>query len=194
MFMMSTTSDTISTRERLIITSAGLFRDKGFHGTGLTEILKASGLPKGSLYHHFPLGKSDLAVASADWISHVMIDIIHDAFEHAETPEQGGTTLCFKLAKLFDIDNWQGCPIYSILFDGPGNEVFRAKAEEIFQSWNDTTRDHMVRLGMAPDLAEGRAEALMIAIEGAWVLARSRRSSDVLRRVPSYLYGDHTTS
>jgi TetR/AcrR family transcriptional repressor of lmrAB and yxaGH operons len=50
----------LATRERLITTAAALFREKGYHGTGLSEILAKANAPKGSLYHHYPAGKPDL--------------------------------------------------------------------------------------------------------------------------------------
>jgi TetR/AcrR family transcriptional regulator, lmrAB and yxaGH operons repressor len=50
------------TRERVIQTAAGLFRAQGYHATGLNQVLAEGGLPKGSLYFHFPGGKEQLAV------------------------------------------------------------------------------------------------------------------------------------
>lgn len=55
-----------STRDRLVQAATRLFRQRGYDGTGLTEILTEAGVPKGSLYHHFPEGKADLACAAAD--------------------------------------------------------------------------------------------------------------------------------
>lgn len=50
--------------KRLIRVAAELFRKRGYHGVGLSELLTAAKAPKGSLCHHFPDGKSDLAPAS----------------------------------------------------------------------------------------------------------------------------------
>ena len=33
-----------------------LFRQQGYHGTALHDILAAGGAPRGSLYFHFPKG------------------------------------------------------------------------------------------------------------------------------------------
>lgn len=178
-----------TTRERLIFAAALLFRQNGFHGTGLSEILKATDLPKGSLYHHFPNGKADLAKAAADWVSQGMLGVIDASFQGAASFQDGATTLCHKLAKLFDTAvDWQGCPISSVLFDGPDNEEFRIHADGIFTAWNGCVASHAVRFGMTESQAANAAERLMMTIEGSWTLARARRSSDVIRRVPGHLF------
>ena len=179
----------LDTRDRLITTAAALFRQKGYHGTGLTEILVAANAPKGSLYHHFPDGKSDLAMAAADWASKGMLQIIADSFEPADSYQHGATTLCHKLAKFFDISGgWNGCPVGSALFDGPGNETFRQKAEEIYGRWIRAVEYHAIRLGEREDASAEMAETLLLAIQGSWVLARARNNSDSLRKIPSRLF------
>jgi TetR/AcrR family transcriptional repressor of lmrAB and yxaGH operons len=44
------TESELTTKERLVTAAAMLFRQKGYHATGLTEILAAAGVPKGSLW------------------------------------------------------------------------------------------------------------------------------------------------
>ena len=39
-----------------------LFRKRGYHGTGLNDILELAQAPKGSMYHHFPGGKEQIGV------------------------------------------------------------------------------------------------------------------------------------
>lgn len=178
------------TRDRLIASAARLFRQKGYHGTGLAQVLADSHTPKGSLYHHFPDGKSDLAMAAASWVSEGMITIIDDAFAHADSFADGATTFCHKLAKLFDLnDQWQSCPISSMLFDGPDNDAFRSHADLILTSWSARAAQHGRAKGMDAASAEAAAELLLMTIQGAWTIARARRSADVIRRIPIHLYG-----
>jgi TetR/AcrR family transcriptional regulator, lmrAB and yxaGH operons repressor len=178
----------LPTRERLIVAAATLFRQQGYHATGLAELLGVAGVPKGSLYHHFPDGKADLAMAAADWVAAEYMRIMDDAFGPAADFVQGATTLCHKLAKLFDVlEARNACPLTAMLFDGPEGEVFRAHAEAGFRRLAAHLAAHGARLGEA--CAQDRAELLIMAIQGTWTIARAQRSADALRKLPGRLYG-----
>jgi TetR/AcrR family transcriptional repressor of nem operon len=60
-FLMATKS----TREHLIDVGVGLMHRNGYNATGLTDILKAADVPKGSFYHHFG-SKEDFAAAALE--------------------------------------------------------------------------------------------------------------------------------
>lgn len=48
-------------KEMILEESVRLFSERGYYGTGLSELLKACGIPKGSFYYYFPEGKIQLA-------------------------------------------------------------------------------------------------------------------------------------
>ena len=50
-------------RAALIDTAALLFRRQGYAATGVNQILETADVKAGSLYHHFPNGKQQLAAA-----------------------------------------------------------------------------------------------------------------------------------
>lgn len=178
----------LPTKDRLIRSAANLFRTRGYHGVGLNDLLADAKAPKGSLYHHFPDGKSDLALAAATWASDEMLRLIASSFAEAETFKDGATTLCHKIAKLFDLSGqWDGCPIAATLFEGPDNTEFRDYAQRLYDGWITEVHDHADRLGLDPDSAQKQSEHVFVLIQGGWQLARARRSSDVLRRLPDVI-------
>lgn len=178
----------LPTKDRLIRSAANLFRTRGYHGVGLNDLLTDAGAPKGSLYHHFPDGKADLAIAAATWASDEMLRLIAVSFTDADTFRDGATTLCHKLAKLFDLTGqWDACPIAATLFEGPDNAAFRCHAQMLYDGWIGEINDHAARLGLSEQEAQVQAEHLFMLLQGGWMLARSRRSSDVLRGLPRYL-------
>jgi TetR/AcrR family transcriptional repressor of lmrAB and yxaGH operons len=179
-----------TTRDRLVFTATRLFRQRGYDGTGLAEILAEAGVPKGSLYHHFPAGKADLACAAADWTAAEIVRVIDDSFRAAPDWRHGATTFCHKMAKLFDIlDSADACPIFGLLFEGPDHDRFRAHAAAAFDRIIAAAARHGVALGQTAEAADEAAETLMIGFQGGWTLARMRRNSDVLRGLPTRLYG-----
>ena len=175
----------LPTKERLIHAAARLFHTQGYNGVGMNEILAEAKAPKGSLYHHFPAGKSDLAVAAATWASDGMLRTMAASFEGAESFEAGFETLCHKLAKLFDVSGQSdGCPISGALFDGPENEAFRKTTDHIFEGWIAEAEHYAIQMGDTPDEARRKAELFFMLIQGGWTLARARGASDILRRLP----------
>ena len=50
-------------RAALVETAALLFRRQGYAATGVNQILETADVKAGSLYHHFPNGKQELAAA-----------------------------------------------------------------------------------------------------------------------------------
>ena len=98
-------------KERMIAAARRLFREHGYFGTALSEVVSESSAPRGSLYFHFPGGKEELATEvalahSADSPrSHerVMGDTgvlglfddvnavsrVHEIFEYLESPDAG---------------------------------------------------------------------------------------------------------
>src|SRR4030042_5839974 len=48
------------TRSQILLAMARLIEKQGYHATGLNEIIRASGAPKGSVYSYFPEGKEQI--------------------------------------------------------------------------------------------------------------------------------------
>ncbi len=178
-----------STKNKLIWTAAKLFQEKGFNGVGLNEILTVSGVPKGSLYHHFPNGKTDLALAAAGFVHGEMTRIIDEAFGEATSYRDGATTLFHKLAKLFELmGKHSACPVSHILFGEPENADFQKRTSEVFDAWIAQIVGHAERLGETPDAARAAARHLFVVLQGGWTLARARQDSYELRRLPELLF------
>ena len=55
-----------SVREQMVDSAVILLATRGLDGTSFTEVLSASGAPRGSIYHHFPGGKDELIAAAIE--------------------------------------------------------------------------------------------------------------------------------
>src|SRR2546428_7419187 len=56
-------------RSRMVRSAASLIRTRGATATSFSEVLADSGAPRGSIYHHFPQGKEQLAADAIGWTS-----------------------------------------------------------------------------------------------------------------------------
>jgi TetR/AcrR family transcriptional regulator, transcriptional repressor for nem operon len=59
-----------STRDHLLDVGVGLMHRNGYNATGLSDILKAADVPKGSFYHHFSSKEDFAAAALAQYVDH----------------------------------------------------------------------------------------------------------------------------
>jgi AcrR family transcriptional regulator len=61
----------------MVRSAASLIGSRGLNGTSFADVIDASGAPRGSIYHHFPRGKSQLAEDAIEWISDLVLPDIH---------------------------------------------------------------------------------------------------------------------
>lgn len=83
--MLNVTSKQIK-KDRLLEQGVSLLMQKGYHGTGLKEILDAVQIPKGSFYAYFN-SKEQFA---AEAISHYIEPFIQRLARHLQNPELDG--------------------------------------------------------------------------------------------------------
>lgn len=63
----------VDKKEMILENSAKIFAHKGYYGAGISEILKACEIPKGSFYHYFPDGKEQLAIEVLHYVYEKMV-------------------------------------------------------------------------------------------------------------------------
>ncbi len=56
-----------SPRERMVASAAMLIRERGAHPTAIADVLEHSGAPRGSAYHYFPGGRTQLLCEAVDY-------------------------------------------------------------------------------------------------------------------------------
>jgi TetR/AcrR family transcriptional repressor of lmrAB and yxaGH operons len=175
-------------RSRLIRVASALFRQRGYDGVGLAEILEASGAPKGSFYHHFPEGKEQLAEACMLYAGEQVGALIDTAMMGAPDFAAGIRSLAKSIADWFEGSGFrEGCPITSIvLATAPQSRIHGEAALSVLKEWELRLLLHAERL--KTEVSAGEAELLWMLIEGAWILGRIQRSKDpVLRAAEVFL-------
>jgi len=167
-----------SPRERMVVSAALLIRERGAHATAISDVLEHSGAPRGSAYHYFPGGRTQLLCEAVDYAGEHVAAIITEASGSLELLD----TLIDKYRRqLLDTDFRAGCPVVAVSVEA-GEESDRERmgpvverAAAVFDRWSDLIAERFIADGMPPDRAGELAVLATSALEGAIVLARVRR-------------------
>jgi AcrR family transcriptional regulator len=165
-------------RERMVVSAALLIRERGAHATAISDVLEHSSAPRGSAYHYFPGGRTQLLCEAVDYAGEHVAAIITEAKGSLELLD----TLTDKYRRqLLESDFRAGCPIVAVSVEA-GDEQGRERmapvierAAAVFDRWTHLIAQRFITDGMAPDRALELAMLATTALEGAIVLARVRR-------------------
>src|ERR1700730_2751743 len=72
---------------KTLAAAAKLFRQQGYHGTALHDILAAGGSPRGSLYFHFPKGKEEIGEGALALAGEAVLQATGEAAETSANAE-----------------------------------------------------------------------------------------------------------
>ena len=167
-------------RSRLIRVASALFRQRGYDGVGLTEILDASGAPKGSFYHHFPEGKEQLAEACVLYAGEQISTFMDAAMTAAPDFPAGVRQFADGIATWFERSGFsEGCPITSVVLARvPQSPQLTQAARAVVDDWQQRLLGHAARFGVKVSPAD--VDLLLMLVEGAWILGRVRQSKKPL--------------
>jgi TetR/AcrR family transcriptional repressor of lmrAB and yxaGH operons len=160
-------------RAALIENAATLFRRQGYAATGLSQILDEAGVKAGSLYHHFPQGKQQLAAAVVDAagsdIEQLLRRFLATDQSVADIVDRWIGLLVAGLAG----DQRDGCPIEPIATESVNaSPLVRAASARAFNGWSAAIEDRLHSEGWSTGDAKTVALAVISLIEGALILSR----------------------
>jgi TetR/AcrR family transcriptional repressor of lmrAB and yxaGH operons len=153
--------------------SEGLQR-RGLHGTGLTEVLREAHAPKGVLYHHFPDGKTELAVAAISSSVAIITAWLDSALAKYPDPLEAIERWVAKASRgLLESDFEAGCPLATVALETTASDVaVRSTLAEAFASMRARIEDALVRTGTPASEATGLATLIVATYEGGLLQAR----------------------
>ena len=166
-------------RQTVITVASRLFRERGFDGIGLKDLMKGAGLTQGGFYKQFA-SKEDLAAQASS-----------RAFENASrrwsaaieaNPEDPlGAVLAFYLSMDHREERMDGCPIVAL-----GSDAAR-QSSDVKASFEAGIRAHLEILGGLIGEADGeepdgKAMATLSTMVGALILSRVVNDEDLSKR------------
>ncbi len=165
-----------ATKQRIIAAAADLIHRQGFNATGLNQIIKNSGTPKGSLYFHFPEGKEEIIEAALQASGNQMSQLLTQVFDQSPDPRQAiNHCIAYLKQELVATEFRKGCPVATVALEASG-EISRIQkvCADIYKNWTS-----ILERGLGESGARQAGIVLML-IEGALVLSKANRSTEPL--------------
>ncbi len=168
-------------RAAMIDGAISLMRERGVAATSFADVLARSGAPRGSIYHHFPGGKTQLVeeatVAASKWVGTGIERILHAS----DTVGALRALVDIWRTGLEESRYEQGCPIAAAAL---GTERgARVIAGASFDSWCTLLTTKLSGEGVPDERAGSIATLIVSALEGALILAQAQESSAPLDAV-----------
>ncbi|MCU0685918.1 MAG: TetR/AcrR family transcriptional regulator [Polyangiaceae bacterium] len=173
-------------RDGMIRAAAELLSERGLAGASFSCVLERSGAPRGSIYHHFPEGKDELAARA--------IELVGARVEHLvrtlkpRTPAELTRSFVAPWRELLlRSDFAAGCAIAAVANERLAVPALAERAAAVFASWEAALVGQLVGLGVAPPEARAFATLVLASLEGALVLCRANGNVAALDRVETSL-------
>lgn len=166
--------DLPGTRERLIAAMADLLQRRGFHGVGLSDVLAQARAPKGVLYHHFPGGKVELAVAAIQ----AAVAYMKASFDRLQAanddPVQVLRAWLEHAQKQLEQSAFErGCPLATVALESTADDhILRQALAQGFGEIRERLTRLLSQAGVTPAKAAQLSTLLVAAYEGALIQSR----------------------
>ncbi|MFI9503904.1 TetR/AcrR family transcriptional regulator [Nocardia sp. NPDC052566] len=168
-------------RRRMIEGTIDSLRVHGASATSVDRVLASTGAPRGSVYHHFPGGRTQMITDAVTIAGELMTQFIEQLTREGDSAgalEQFGALW---RRTLTDSDFRAGCPIFAVAVEtNDDTPEFAASAAAIFERWHLLMTGMLVREGIAEERAQRLATLTVASIEGAVALCRVQRSTSPL--------------
>lgn len=171
-----------NSKEKILLTASKLFQIKGYNATGLNEILKESGAPKGSLYYYFPNGKEELALSAIKLSSEAITNRIKITLHEHKNPTEAIQCLIQNI--ISDLEKGNKLLDRSIsliaLETYLSSEPLRKACCEAFASLQSTYTERLIESGISKDVAKELGKFIQILVEGAITVSVTENNSSAL--------------
>jgi TetR/AcrR family transcriptional repressor of nem operon len=162
-------SQAAENRETVINVASRLFREHGFDGIGLKDLMKGAGLTQGAFYKQFA-SKEDLAAQASKRAMERAFNRF-SAAAAANPDDPLGAAIALYLSTEHREERMDGCPVVAL-----GSDAARQSAD-VKASFEAGIRNYLEMLGrwIGADSEEsgGKAKAILSTMVGAVVLSRA---------------------
>lgn len=182
------------TKELLLRQGMAMLLRHGYHDLGVAGLLEATGVPKGSFYHHFS-SKEEFGLQAIDLYMVEVHQALDACLGDESRPHPQRVRRFFEMTEQkYREEGYLGCLLGGLGQELSGvSEAFRRKVERCFSEIARRIGDCLeagVRCGeLAPDTdARAMAELLVNCWEGAALRSRLRKDPQPLRDMLDFYF------
>jgi len=178
-----------NSREQIILTTCDLLENQGFHGTGLNEIVKESGAPKGSLYYYFPEGKEEIVAETVRFAGRRTAERIRSHLATMEDPAEAIQSFLETIAFHIEASGFRsGGPLTIVASESATtHERINQACQDAYTGLRAAFAEKLRASGIPVERAEALAWTINATIEGAIILSRTFHSGHPLREAAGQL-------
>ena len=183
---MTARQDADSVRERMVAHATDLIARHGVTATSIGDVLAAADAPRGSVYHHFPGGKSELMAEAVRNGGRVLAEQSGDQ-AWAPPREVMENVAAMWRRRLVESDFAAGCPIAAGGVARSDEPTAADAADELLTGWGEVLAARLRAEGCSEDRARSLSALMLAGVEGAVILCRTRRTLEPLDDVMAEL-------
>ena len=157
-----------------------LLAEKGYAGMELRDVAERGKAPRGSIYHHFPGGKVQLAREAAELEGETIRDLIERSLEERGLKQTLALFGDVFRRRVADYPERIGCPVAAVALARPEDPELAAVATAAFQSWERPIAAALRDEGVNARDADAFAGLVVSTVEGALLRARAAGSQEPL--------------
>ncbi|MGW6855458.1 TetR/AcrR family transcriptional regulator [Streptomyces xanthophaeus] len=182
------TKTELGTRERLVRTASRLMQHGGYENTPVKQLVREAGATLGSLYHFFPGGKQELAVAAIRFGDEEFAELLRAGLSAHPDPAEAVEYVATLLARELEASDWRdGCPITATALETVGRlPEIQAACALAFANWQHLVAAKLLASGHPEQQARDLAATVLNTLGGAEVSAQVEQS-----RTPLLVAGRH---
>lgn len=176
-------------REQILQTTRTLLEKQGYHGTGLNEIVKESGSPKGSLYHYFPAGKEQIVAEAVLESGRETAERILIELKAGGSASKAVADFVLNIAEHVELSGFAaGSPLTSVAMEtATQSERINLACREAYALLQVAFTERLSEYGFTKTKAGELATFIVASIEGGIILSRTNHTADPLRLVAKQL-------
>jgi TetR/AcrR family transcriptional repressor of lmrAB and yxaGH operons len=174
-----------NSRTKLIKTASRLFQQQGYHATGLNQITKESGAPKGSLYYHFPSGKEQLAIESVQLTAQFVSERIEEGLNKDPSAIDSIQNFILDMAEQFQDERCkEGIPIATVALETAlVSESLRHECQSAYRNFQHLFTQKLISSGYEEKRAKELGIVINSMIEGAFLISFTMGTNEALHLI-----------